>query len=62
MKDVVLEAILLDSHYKYDRINNMLGLLDVINKESLALFLQDDATRTIAINYTTHSMKNVPTV
>ncbi len=38
-KDVAVKAILLDSHYKYDKVDNMLGLLDVINKESLASFL-----------------------
>jgi hypothetical protein len=39
VKDVVVEAILLDSHYKYDIVDNMSNLLDVIDKESLALFL-----------------------
>jgi hypothetical protein len=29
----------LDSHYKYDRVNNMLGLWDVMDKESSASFL-----------------------
>jgi hypothetical protein len=38
---------------------NMAGMLDVIDKESCASFLMDDATRTIAIIYTTHSMKDV---
>jgi hypothetical protein len=29
----VAEIILLDSHYKFKIINNMAGLLDVINRE-----------------------------
>jgi hypothetical protein len=38
-EDVVAEAILLDSHYKYDKVDNMSGLLDVIDKESSTLFM-----------------------
>ncbi len=52
----------MDNHYKYDIINNMSGLLDVMDKESSALFLQDDVTWTIDVDYTTHSMKNVPII
>ncbi len=61
-KDVATKAILLNNHCKYDKVDNMSGLLDVINKESLASFLQDDVTRTITIVCTTHSMKDVPIV
>jgi hypothetical protein len=61
-KDVVTKVILLNNHYKYDKVGNMSGLLDVINKESSTSFLQDDVTRTIAIVCTTHSMKDVPIV
>ncbi len=50
---------MLDTRYKYDKIKNMAGMLDVIDKESCASFLMDDATRTIAIIYTIHSMKDV---
>jgi hypothetical protein len=57
-----VEEILLDVHYKYDRVKTMAGLLDVINKESSALFSMDDATRTIAVVCTTHSTKDVLTV
>jgi hypothetical protein len=57
-----MKVILLDIHYKYDRAENMAGLLDVINKESWASFLMDDATRTIIIIYTTHSTKDVSTI
>jgi hypothetical protein len=48
------EGIMLNSHYKFDIIDNMAGLLDVINKEWLTLFLHDDATRTITIVYVQH--------
>jgi len=58
-KENAMEAILLDIHYKYDRVENMVGLLDVVNKESCALFFMDDVTRTIAMVCTTHNMKDV---
>jgi hypothetical protein len=38
-KDVAKELILLDNHYKYDKVDNMLGPLDFINKESSTSFL-----------------------
>jgi hypothetical protein len=59
VEDNAVEAIMLDIHYKYDKVENMVGLLDVINKESRTLFLMDDTTRTIAVIYTTHSTKNI---
>ncbi len=37
-EDVVVEVILLNSHYKYDRVN-MSSLLDVMDKDLLASFL-----------------------
>jgi hypothetical protein len=43
------EGIMLDSHYKFDIIDNMANLLDVINKEWSTLVLQDNATRTIVV-------------
>jgi hypothetical protein len=61
-EDNAAEAILLNIHYKYDRVENMAGLLDVIDKESYALFLMDDTIITIAIVYTTHSTKDVSIV
>jgi len=62
LEDNVAEVILLDIHYKYDRVENMVGLLDVIDKESCASFLMDNATRTITIVCIIHSMKDVPTI
>ncbi len=62
LEDNVVEAILLDIHYKYDRVENMVGLLDVINKESCASFLMDDTTMTIVIVYTTHNTKDISTI
>jgi hypothetical protein len=59
VEDNAVEAILLDIHYKFDIVENMLGLLDFINKESCTSFLMDDATRTIVVICTTHSMKNI---
>ncbi len=51
-KDVAAKVILLDSHYKYDKINNMSSLLDVMDKDSSALFLQEDVTLMSFIQHT----------
>jgi hypothetical protein len=40
----------------------MVGLLDVIEKESCASFFMDDATKTIIILYTTHNTKDILTI
>lgn len=61
-KDNAIEVILLDTHYKYDRIENMVGLLDVIDNKSCRLFFMDNSTNTITIIYTIHNMKDVPTI
>jgi hypothetical protein len=61
-KDNATKAISLDTYYKFDIVQNMAGLLDVIDKESYALFLMDDTTRNIVVACTIHSMKNVPIV
>jgi hypothetical protein len=50
---------LLDTHYKYDKVENMAGLLDVIDKESYTSFLMDDTTTTIIVVCITHSTKDV---
>jgi hypothetical protein len=39
VEDVAAKSILLDNHYKYDIVDNMLGLSDVIDKKSSASFL-----------------------
>jgi hypothetical protein len=62
VEDNVLEAIMLDTNYKYDKVENMVDLLDVINKESCTLVLMDDATRTVIVIYTTHNTKNISTI
>jgi len=51
-----VEEILLDSHYKFERIDNMANFLDVINKEQMASFLHDDAIRIIVVVCTTHTI------
>jgi hypothetical protein len=61
-EDNAVEAILLDIHYKYDRVENMVGLLDVINKESCTSVLMDDTTMNIVVVCTTHNTKDVPTI
>jgi hypothetical protein len=57
-----IEAILLDSHYKFEKVGNMVSLLDVIDKEGMASFLHDDATITITVVCTTHMIKDNPTI
>ncbi len=54
--------MLLDIRYKFNKVDNMANLLDVIDKEFLALFFEDDVTRTIVIIWTTHNMKDVLTI
>jgi hypothetical protein len=61
-KDNAVEAILLDTHYKYEKVENMVGLLDVIDKESCTSFFMDDTTRTITIACMTHNTKDVSTI
>jgi hypothetical protein len=61
-KDNVTEAILLDTHYKYDKVKNMGGMLDVVNKEFCASFFIDNVTRIIVIVCTTHRTKDVMTI
>lgn len=50
------KEILLDSHYKFERIDNMANFLDVINKEQVASFLHDDAIKIIVVVCTTHTI------
>jgi ABC-type uncharacterized transport system ATPase subunit len=40
----------------------MVGLLDVIDKEEMASILHDNATRTITVVCTTHTIKDDPTM
>jgi hypothetical protein len=61
-EDNAMKAILLDTHYKYDKVENMAGLLDIIDKKFCTLFLMDVTTRTIVVVYTIHNTKDVPTV
>jgi hypothetical protein len=57
------EAILLEIHYKFDQIDNMVTMLDVIDKEMTTSFLQNNVTSIIAVICTTHiTSKDVPTV
>jgi hypothetical protein len=62
LEDNATEVIFLYIHYKFDIVENMASLLDVINEESCASFLMDDATRTIVIICTIHSTKDISIV
>jgi hypothetical protein len=59
LEDNAMKAILLDTHYRFDKVENMVGLLDVIVIESLASFLLDDVIRTIIVICTTVSDTNI---
>lgn len=43
----------------YDRVNDMVELLDVINKMESTSFLQEDGTSTFIVVSTTHTIKEV---
>jgi hypothetical protein len=43
----------------FDRVNDMIELLDVINKINKTSFLQDDNTNTFIIVFMTHIIKEV---
>ncbi len=46
-----VKEILLDSHDKFERIDDMANFLDVIDKEQMASFLHDNATKIIVVVY-----------
>jgi hypothetical protein len=54
---ITAEFITLDTHYKYDRFNDMVELLNVINKKETVSYLQDDTTSIIVVGSTTHTTK-----
>jgi hypothetical protein len=58
-KGIIVESILLDTHYMYDRVNDMVELLDVIDKTNIISFLQDDGTNIFIVVSTTHIIKEV---
>jgi len=58
-KGITVESILLDTHFMYDKVNDMAKLLVVINKTNSTSFLQDDDTSTFIIVSMTHIIKEV---
>jgi hypothetical protein len=61
-KRIVAKLILLDTHYVFNMVNDMVELLEVIEKMELASFLQDDAMNMFTMVSTTHTTKEVPVV
>ncbi len=57
LEDNAIEAILLNVHYKYVKVENNGGFLGCYRKWSYALFLMDDTTKTIIVADTTHNTK-----
>jgi hypothetical protein len=62
LKGIATESILLGIHYMYDKVNDIVELLDVIDKMDSTSFLQDDNTITFTIVLTTHTIKEVHVV
>lgn len=62
LEAIFVESILLNTHYMFDRVNDMAELLDVIDKRELASFLQDNAMNIFIVVSTTHTTKEVPIV
>jgi hypothetical protein len=58
-RGITIESILLDTHYMYDRVNDMVELLDVIDKTDITSFLQDNNTSIFIVVSTTHIIKEV---
>jgi len=58
-RGITIESILLDTHYMYDRVNDMVELLDVIDKTDITSFLQDNSTSIFIVVSTTHIIKEV---
>jgi hypothetical protein len=56
-KGIAIKFIFLDTRYMYDMVNDMVELLDVINKTNSTSFLQDDGTSIFTIVSTTHIIK-----
>ncbi len=59
LEGIVVKSILLDTHYMYDKVNDLVELLDVIDKTNLVSFLQDDGTSTFIVVSTMHTIKEV---
>jgi hypothetical protein len=62
LEGIVAKSILLNTHYMYDKVNDMAELLDVIDKMDSTSFLQDNNISTFTIVSTTHKIKEVPIV
>ncbi len=56
---ITTESILLDTHYMYDKVNDMVELLNVIDRMHSTSFLQDNNTSTFIVVSTTHTIKKV---
>jgi hypothetical protein len=62
LEGITPKFIHLDTHYMYDMVNDMVEILEVINKMESISFLQDNATSTFIVVSTTHTTKEVPIV
>jgi hypothetical protein len=62
LKGITPKFIYLDTHYMYDMVNDMVEILEFINKMELISFLQNNTTNTFVVVSTTHTTKEVSIV
>jgi hypothetical protein len=54
---IAMKSILLETHYKYDRLHDIANFLDMIDKSQTISYLQDNMTSIIVVVSTTHTTK-----
>jgi hypothetical protein len=64
VQSAILEALptkefFLNTHYRFDRVGNIVGLKEVIDTLRLFSFLQEQAPHTIVVVCTTHTLKKI---
>jgi hypothetical protein len=57
LEGITPKFIRLNAHYMYDMVNDIVEILEVINKMESISFLQDDITSTFIVVSTTHTTK-----
>ncbi len=62
LKAIVTKSISLEMHYMFDKVNDMVELLIIIDKKELVFFWQDNVMITFDVVSTTHTTKDVPIV
>jgi len=58
-KGITTKLIILNTHYVFNMVNDMVELIEVINKMELTSFLQDDAMNMFTVVSTTRTTKEI---